>query len=227
MSFLNITFALPFNIGLSSDANRKLTKPKFMPKLSRQQIALKTDDFLLQEISEGNTDAFSVLYDRHSPQLYGLALKILQNRTLADDVIQDVFVNIWKKAGSFNRDRGAPIAWMLILCRNRCIDVLRKTNKSKSRLTELTQEATQRIAENSGISPLESADLSEMSQAARSALNDLPAEQRDPIELAYFKGLSQTEIASELNLPLGTVKTRIRLGMQKLRDVMMQKWENP
>ena len=184
------------------------------------------DEDLFKEIANGQRQAFSVIYDRYSSQLYGLALKILQNQTLADDVIQDVFVNIWKKAGTYDRSKGTPIAWMMILCRNRCIDALRRLNKNRSRSAVLTEELVQTVSDESAANPLEKAGLSELQTAVRRAMEILPPEQREPIELAYFKGFSQSEIASELNLPLGTIKTRIRLGMQKLRDLIVNKWEH-
>jgi RNA polymerase sigma-70 factor (ECF subfamily) len=190
-----------------------------------KEFSSLTDEALFQEMASGQTGAFSVIYDRYSPQLYGLALKILQNQSLAEDVIQDIFVNIWKKAGAYDRSRGTPIAWMTILCRNRCIDMLRRQDKNRRRSAILDEDVLQVIADERAENPLENASFSEMRGVIKRAMENLPEEQRQAIEMAYFKGFSQSEIAGELNLPLGTVKTRMRLGMQKLKDLITKKWD--
>ncbi len=172
---------------------------------------------LFERIANQEVAAFSELYELHSPKLFGLAIKILKDQTLAKDVLQEVFLTIWKKANQFDRQRGNPLGWMMILCRNRCIDALRRTEKNKQRSAVLDENYFLTTDKDS---PLEIADHNEMRALLQKSLSDLPSEQRTLIELSYFEGFSQSEISKQLNLPLGTVKTRIRLGMLKLRDVI-------
>ena len=180
-----------------------------------------SDAVLFDRLQQGQSWALSVIYDRHSPMLYGLALKILKNPTLAQDVLQDVFVKIWKSADSYNRKRGVPLAWMTVLCRNRCIDLLRSKDlqterrdfMDESRMGEMEQYT------DPGESPLNQADLSLLSSTVKRALASLPVEQKDLLEKAYYEGFTQSELAKSLKIPLGTVKTRMRLGMQKLKQI--------
>ncbi len=179
-----------------------------------------SDESLLEAIAEGQTRAFELLYDRYSPRLFGLALKILQNQSLAEDVIQEVFVSIWQKARRYQKGRGAPAAWLLTLCRNRSIDLLRSQASRNRRTVDMAddiQERLQAVAQND---PLTAVDAGQQAENIRTAMAQLPDEQRQIIEMSYFKGLSQTEIAADLQLPLGTVKTRTRLGMEKLRRIL-------
>ena len=168
---------------------------------------------LIQAVAKRDKDAFEQLYQRHSSLLFGLTLKILGNRSDAEDVLQDTFIQVWKTAGSFEVKRGKPLAWLIMLTRSRAIDRVR-SRTTRVRVTEAASAEPQADAP----SPTQQASDSESQLIVRRAIGALPAEQRTPIELAYFGGLTQTEIAQQLGQPLGTVKTRMRTGMLRLRE---------
>ena len=187
----------------------------------QKELVEFSDQKLMQKIAEKKKVAFSVLYDRHSAILFGLALKILHDRFLAEDVLQELFLTIWEKAEKFNTERGNVIAWMTILCRNRCIDKLRQLETNKQRSTELDEESVIQVkAHHASDDQFDSAHQAMLHKTVSEAMATLPVEQKQLIEMAFFEGFTQSEIARELNVPLGTVKTRIRLGMQKLRVIL-------
>lgn len=168
------------------------------------------DAALLARIAERDPAAIAALYDRHSRMLYSLILRILRDRGDAEDVLQDVFVRAWTRVETYNRDLGSPLAWLIRIARNRAIDRLRSRDVRDRSADEAPKPEP-------GESPETSAALSERQRAVKRALDVLSPDQRRLIESAYFRGLSQTELAAEFGLPLGTVKTRIRTGMQALR----------
>ncbi len=173
------------------------------------------DRALLRAVAAGNKEALRQLYTRHSAVLFALALKVLTDRTEAEDVLQEAFVQIWKTAGSYDEGRGKPLGWLIMLTRSRAIDRLR-SRKTRGRVTDtLAKDASQA---GDSTTPADEAQASEAQRAIRQALKSLPSEQRIPIELAYFGGLTQFEIAQQLSQPLGTVKTRMRNGMMRLRE---------
>jgi RNA polymerase sigma-70 factor, ECF subfamily len=173
------------------------------------------DRALLRAIAARDKEAFRQLYTRHSTMLFSLAIKILSDRAEAEDVLQEIFVQIWKTASSFDDGRGKPLGWFIMLARSRAIDRLR-SRKTRNRLTE---SAAQDGSQNSpAATPSDEAAASEAQRAVRNALSALPAEQRVPIEMAYFGGLTQFEISQQLSQPLGTVKTRMRSGIMRLRE---------
>lgn len=193
-----------------------------MSAKSSTDFSLLSDEVLMLQVAAENVAAFSELYDRYSPRLYGLAMKILRDPVLADDVLQEVFLNVWKKASSFDSQRGYLPGWLSILCRNRCIDALRSREKRRQRSVEIN-EATLSLP---GVSdPMQDTLNSQRGDVLRIHLGRLPLEQRTLIEMAYFEGYSQSEIAERLQIPLGTVKTRIRLGMNKLRERLIPRTE--
>jgi RNA polymerase sigma-70 factor (ECF subfamily) len=147
--------------------------------------------------------------------LFGLAVKILGDRVEAEDVLQETFVQIWKTAATFDDQRGKPLAWFIMLTRSRAIDRLR-SRKTRARLTDSASKEETQITRKT--TPADDAVASEEQRTVREALGKLPEEQRVPIEMAYFGGLTQFEIAQKLSQPLGTVKTRIRNGMIRLRE---------
>jgi RNA polymerase sigma-70 factor (ECF subfamily) len=157
-------------------------------------------------------DATSVgeLYDRHSRLLYGLLLKIIKDRSEAEELLQEVFVQVWTRADTYNVQLGTPIAWLVRIARNRAIDRLR-ANTVRTRTVEATPLPP----------PVETPEaravMSEQQRAVAHALEALPPDQRQLIEHAYFTGLTQSELATRFGLPLGTVKTRVRTGMMTLR----------
>lgn len=172
------------------------------------------DRALLHAVAARDRNAFRKLYDRHAATLLGLALKILGNRADAEDVLQDTFIQVWKNAATFDEGRGTTFGWLIMLTRSRAIDRLR-ARQSRARATEA---AAQEEPDWSPQQPAQLAVASELHGIVRGALDALPKEQRSLIELAYFGGLTQTEIAQRVGQPLGTIKTRIRAGMQRLRE---------
>lgn len=177
------------------------------------------DAHLLERTADGDRTAFAELYDRFSRPLYATALRILNDAKEAEDIVQDTFIALWEKASDFAVTRGSAFGWAVTLTRNRAIDRVRM----RRRRTELLEQAAPDDLGYGGSSGPDSADqasLSEQSTSVRSAVAALPAEQQQALELAFFSGLTQQEIATRLNEPLGTVKARIRRGLLKLRTAL-------
>jgi RNA polymerase sigma-70 factor, ECF subfamily len=168
----------------------------------------------LQRIAARIPDALSALYEESVPQLYGLALKILGNAEDAEEVILDVFQQVWSHAERYAPDRGPVFAWLVLLVRSRALDRLRRTRRHPENTPLIDNVATKRPGPEVVIA------LSEQKTAIRIALNSLPSVQREVIEMAYFSDLTQIEMAEILNIPLGTVKSRMRLAMKKLREAL-------
>ena len=167
---------------------------------------------LLLRISKGDTHALSDLYDRLAGMVYALALRILGDPGQAENTVQMVFLTIWKKASRYDENRSSARTWILTMARNQAIDEWRRLNRRRpaEELDQLTLIDTQ------GPDPLTSTLEGERSALVREALESLPGEQRQALLLAYFSGLSHSQIAEHLGTPLGTVKTRIQLGLDKL-----------
>ncbi len=170
----------------------------------------QTESDLLRRIATARDPAaFAAFYDRYAARVYGLLLKLLRNRTDADDVLQETFFQVWNRAGCFDPARSIPEGWILMLARSRALDRLRKRpTTSVAAIPE-----TSVVAE-----PGSDLLREEAATALRLALADLPPEQREPIRLAFLDGRTHEQIARALEQPLGTVKTRIRQGMLKLRE---------
>jgi len=183
----------------------------------------KEDGELVRRMSRGDKSACAALYDRFSRPLYSLALRILNDKSEAEDVVQEVFLALWEKAGTFEADRGSAFGWAVTLTRNRAIDRLRTRRRRSTLLSESFVEDLP--GGQSAIDPDSADDLmfKEKSVAVRAALASLPPDQLRAVELAYFSGLTQQEIASRLSEPLGTVKARIRRGLIKLRDTLTRR----
>jgi RNA polymerase sigma-70 factor, ECF subfamily len=175
----------------------------------------RTDIALLDRIVARDERAVAELYDRHHRLLFGLILRILRDRGEAEEVLQEVFLLVWTRAETYNVALGSPAAWLVRIARNRGIDRLRANSV---RLRAAESAPTAEAAE----SPEARAALSEQQRAVACALQSLPPDQRLLIEQAYFLGLTQSELAERFNLPLGTVKTRIRTGMIALREQLSQ-----
>jgi len=169
------------------------------------------DAALLEAVAEGNQDAMAAVYDRYSKIVYCIALRVLREPSLAEDVMQEVLLQVWRRPQSFVAQRGNLAAWLSVVTRNRAIDVLRKRSPLDS-LGDLPLPDPRNMA-------LES-EQAWLIDKVRVALETLPAEQQGPLELAYFQGLSHTEIAERTGSPLGTVKTRIRAGLMSIRKAM-------
>jgi RNA polymerase sigma-70 factor (ECF subfamily) len=177
-----------------------------------------SDVELLNAIAECDEAALACLYDRYRLILFGLILRILNSREEAEDVLQEVVLQIWRRAGDFDESRGRPITWMIILARSRAIDRMRVLAARQ----RLATSAAYEIAEE-GLDTATDALRSEQREIVANALAQIPDEQRRTLMLAYFEGLTQSEIAARLDAPLGTVKTRMRSGMIKLRELLVEK----
>jgi len=176
------------------------------------------DESSLRRLASGDQAAAARLYDRHARPLYSLILRILGNETEAEDVLQDVFAQAFRQASRYDARRGAVAAWLLTIARSRAIDRLR-TRRTR---VETAASAMKTLDDMPDVQPDAASTMldEERSRMVRRALGELPLLQRMAIELAYYEGLSHTEIAERLEQPLGTVKTRIRMGLLKLRDVL-------
>jgi RNA polymerase sigma-70 factor (ECF subfamily) len=188
----------------------------FSTKPVNEQKSQDRDVELLRQIAAGNRAAFAEFYDCHSTLMFSVASKILNDAGEAEDVLQEVFVQIWEKAGKFDPKLGRAASWTAILVRNKAIDRIRASQR-RSRLAEEAGVA-HAIAEEVSDSANENFYGHDKAKFIHSAIVELPEEQRQAIELAYFSGLTQDEISKKLNAPLGTIKARIRRGLLKLRD---------
>lgn len=174
------------------------------------------DTALVALITRRDEGALSTLYDRYSRLAFSLAMRIVGERALAEEITADSFVSVWRSAGSFTEERGRFVTWLLSVVRHRAIDELRRLNVRPEGSAVELNEALQSAVHPDGIDDL--IDTRQRQAVVRSALAGLPAPQREALELAYFGGLTQQEIADRTGTPLGTIKTRMRLGLLKLRD---------
>lgn len=172
---------------------------------------------LIDRMAEGDQAALAEFYDSTSRLIYGLTLRVLGDVSTAEEVLLDVYTQVWRQASSYDGSRGAPLAWLTTIGRTRAIDRLRSGWQDRSRKESL-ETLTEAVAE--GGSPEDASVDAERQRFVRQALAALSPEQRQVIELAYYSGLSHSEIAAKLDQPLGTVKTRTRLGMMKLREAL-------
>ena len=188
---------------------------------SLQLATSMIDPTLLARVVKGDQQAFSQLYDHSSTLLFSLAVRILGNHEEAADLLQDVYLEVWRKVSRYDVGRGTPVAWLVTLTKSRAIDRLRARAARGYR----AEVATAGQMADPDPSPSEAQADQPLRTAVGTALDGLPQAQRQAIELAYYEGLSYAEIAARLNQPLWTVKTRIKLGMSKLRDGLQQ-WQN-
>lgn len=171
----------------------------------------------ITQTAQGDQAALATLYDRSSPQVYGLIFKILGNREAAEEVTLDVYTQVWRQAHTFDETRGTPGGWLMMLARTRAIDRFRAGLAERGKIEDLDVAS---FFSCDGPTPDQEIEEQQRQQSVREALSLLSSEQREAIVFGYFYGLSQSEIADKLKLPLGTVKTRMRLGMIKLREVL-------
>lgn len=180
-----------------------------------------SDRALVAAIEARDADALGELYDRHAARLLGLAHRILGDTGEAEEVVQETFLYAWKAASSFDPSRGSVVAWLLVAARSRSIDRLR-TRKPAAPRSPTGADPLERIPAAGDIEAESAAR--EWESECRAAIGKLPSEQREALDLAYFEGLTHSEIAQRTGTPLGTVKTRIRLGLMKLRENMRSYW---
>jgi RNA polymerase sigma-70 factor, ECF subfamily len=167
---------------------------------------------LMAQVAGRDRAAFGQLYDRYSGLLFSVAMRILRDDKESEDVLQEVFLQIWNKAAAYDRSLGKPLNWFITITRNRCLDRLRALKRSYVHVHELSEAAEEEAEWTPNI------DGAERALAVRGAMQLLPTEQREAIEHAFFGGLTHEQIAERLRQPLGTIKARIRRGMLKLRE---------
>lgn len=173
---------------------------------------------LVRQAAGGDRDAFAVLYDLYSKPLYAFAIRILGDAKEAEDVLQEVFLQIWEKASQYDEAAGKPFSWAVTMTRNKAIDRIRSRQRRSRLIEEAKENAVEPVAESAepggaGMRRDEAAQI-------RTAMESLPKDQRRAIEMAFFGGLTHMEIAESLKEPLGTIKARIRRGMLQLRDCL-------
>ena len=183
--------------------------------------AQTSDVELLHAIARGDEGALARLYDAYRVILFGLLVRILNSREEAEDILQEVFLQVWRRAGDFDEKRGRPFTWLVTLTRSRAIDRLRLL-AARRRLAAAAEQDQPEEASDAFSDTVKSGQR----EIVRQALAELPEEQRQTLMLAYFEGLTQSEIASKLGAPLGTVKTRMRSGMIKLRALLGTRLES-
>jgi RNA polymerase sigma-70 factor (ECF subfamily) len=193
--------------------------------MERVDYASLRDDQLMERLRDRDIGAFDALNERYGDLVYSVALRVVGDTYVAEDVAQEVFLRVWRRPEHFDLRRGKLVTWLLSVTRNRSIDERRSQGR------RLRHEALPSTTEEEDVLPsMDDRDdpalvtvLSDERQAVRSALEVLPAEQKLAIQLAYFGGLTQQEVAERLGQPLGTVKTRIRLGMRKMRAALEER----
>ncbi len=177
-----------------------------------------TDESLMEAIQERKPEALETLYDRYSGILKALIMRIIHNETEADDLLQEIYMEVWNQAHNFSAAKGKPLGWMVTLTRRRSIDRLRKRQayaRVEERLQHETEQQPEAWVHNT---TREDILLSDVRQLLYESINTLPRAQKEAIEFAYFQGMSQREIAAHTNIPLGTIKTRLELGLKKISE---------
>lgn len=178
--------------------------------------AAESDDALLAAIQERDQRAIAALYDRYGGLAFGLAYRILGERNVAEDVVQDAFMGVWRRAVSFEAGRGSVRTWLLSIVHHRAIDRLRGVS-GRARLDAPIDDFERVLAVDD---PWGEVEVRVQREVLQTGLATLPEEQRKTIEMAYFNGYTQQEIAAAMNVPVGTVKGRLRIGLQKMRALL-------
>jgi RNA polymerase sigma-70 factor (ECF subfamily) len=203
------------NLDGEGDAEVTPRSPATTPALAPGDAS---DLDLMRSIQAGDSEALSQLYDRYSGILKALILRVIHNEAEADDLLQEIFMEIWNHAKNFSSQKGKPLGWMVTLARRRAIDGLRKKQayaRAGERLQAETEQQPEAWVHNATAEEIDFADTRVL---VRQVISSLPPAQQQAIELAFFRGMSQREIAADTNTPLGTVKTRLELGLKKIYD---------
>ena len=175
---------------------------------------------LLDRIAQQDHAALKSLYEQCASKLYGLAMRVVSNRDWAEDVLQESFLTIWRSAGDYRASLSPPMAWLGLVVRSRGLDMLRRRAADRSHLTQELDEVMAETLEGESASPLDTAQASEQAWALHQCLVQLEKRQREVVSLAYVRDMSHSELATQLQIPLGTVKTWIRRGLDQLRNCM-------
>jgi RNA polymerase sigma factor (sigma-70 family) len=175
---------------------------------------------LIERVAQRDQQALRQLYDLTSPRLYGLALRVVSSRDHAEDVLQEAYLNIWRIACDYKATLSPPLAWMGVIVRSRALDFLRRRASERADLHQELDDYTSDTLAGDSPNPMDVSDASQQALALHQCLSKLDAKQREVVSLAYLRDLSHGELADQLKLPLGTVKTWIRRGLQQLRGCM-------
>jgi RNA polymerase sigma factor (sigma-70 family) len=181
--------------------------------IGRALVRERSDEELIEAIAAGDESALGALYDRFGRVAYGVAVRILRDRALAEDAVQEAFLAVWRSAESYRRERAKPATWILTLVHRRAVDLVRREDRRRGDSLDEAPEAA-------GDAVADQADLREQRTAVQAALLTLPPEQRQALELAYYGGYTQSELAERLGVPLGTVKSRMFAGLTRLRELV-------
>ena len=188
---------------------------------SSSDYARYNDEQLIHLITKAQEGALSQLYDRYNRLVFSLALAVVNDRATAEEITLDVFMRVWQKADSYRAEQAKVSTWLTHIARHHAIDVLRRRSVRSDQYSVNLEDALP-LSDSAEPTPHESVELSQQREHVQAALAQLPEEQKQALILAYFNGYSQSEIAQVLHQPLGTVKTRLRLAMQKLRDFLYE-----
>jgi RNA polymerase sigma factor (sigma-70 family) len=188
------------------------TRPTENVRLDPTQLS---DEALLAEVARSDEAALAELYDRFGRPAYGLALRVLRDASLAEDAVQDAFLQVWRSAGTFQPERAKASTWLLTFVHRRAVDLVRREERRRTEPTPSAPEPTEPGAD-------EGAEIRSRREIVQEALRRLPPEQREAIELAYYGGLTQTELAEQLDQPLGTIKSRMFTGLQRLQALLTE-----
>ncbi len=184
------------------------------------RIDEQDDLTLIAAISQGDSQALEALYDRYAAVVYRMALRIVKNQELAEDIVQEVFWRVWRRSSSFERGRGRVAQWLFGVAHNLCIDELRRMRSRPISVYEDVEHPLIQQLPDEHTDVASEAWQAEQRRMITDMLDQLPNAQRQAIEMAYFGGMSHQEIATRLNRPLGTIKTRVRLGLHKLKSLL-------
>lgn len=182
------------------------------------------DEILIQQIAQGSTDALGILYDRYGRLIYALGVKITGDAGQAEEIVQEVFLRVWQGANNYDSTRGKVFTWLFTIAHNLCIDAVRRRKsrpQAASPSPDSDQDPVLMVPDSNPESNIEETVWSnEIARAVRDALQQLPPEQSRVIEMSYFQGLTHKQIAERLGLPLGTAKTRMVLGLKRMRQIL-------
>ena len=181
----------------------------------RRDLVHLSDEAVLALVSRADEAALGELYDRYGRVAYGLALRVVRDRALAEDAVQEAFLAVWRSAGSFLAEQGKPSTWILTLVHRRAVDLVRREERRRT-------EPLDEVAQPTGEATDEEAWLRAQRQVVQEALRKLPPDQREAIELAYYGGFTQSELAERLGQPLGTIKSRMFTGLRRLRELLAE-----
>jgi RNA polymerase sigma-70 factor (ECF subfamily) len=179
----------------------------------------RTDEELIRDITKSDSNAFGIFYDRHSRLVYGALLRILKNTDEAEDILQDVFLQVWRKASTFDAVLGTPKNWLVQIAHNRAINAIR-ANRARMKQAEISNQDESVVSKNNELVDttfFDGQENSERSELINAAFGDLPADQKELLEMAFLQGYSHAEISEALKVPLGTVKSKIRNGLLRMR----------